>query len=619
MSEPTTADVEKRPVTHPSSSDPSVNHDDAQFDTPDAHIGVKKVEAAAKVYRGRTKWFLYLGYVNPRTFVLAFAQTDFTALERRIALASYIYSLDGTTTWTYLSWAQSSFGKHSLIASIQVAQSIIIAVGKPIVAKLADVTSRPVAYTSVLLFYVIGYIVIASANDTNQIAGGIVVYAMGYTGLQVLTSIIVADITSLQYRGLVQGLTSAPFILNAFVSAFISESVLGPTFSGWRWGYGMFAILIPAALSPLILTLFWAEHAAYKRGYLEREKSVPLGEKIKRAIIDIDVLGLLLLSAGVALLLLPLTLANNAKGKWHNQSMIAMIVLGPIFLIAFGIYEWRFSPKPLAPGRFLKNPSVVIASLIGFFDFVSFYLTYTYLYSFVYITQPSWSVRELTYFANTQSVALTVFAIMAGVIMRFTHRFKWLLVFGLTVRLAGVGMMIHSRGARGGAAELVINQVIQGFGGGIASLTTTVGSQASVPHRDVAIVTALVLLVTEIGGVVGNAIAGAIWSNTMPGQLRKHLPGLSDEEVTTLFGSIIAVGTYPEGSPERNGAIAAYDEVMKRMLIAAVVIAVIPLILSFFMPNWYLGDTQNAVTEKNIAGEKEEAVNEKEGRHEASA
>lgn len=58
----------------------------------------------------------------------------------------------------------------------------------------------------------------------------------------------------------------------------------------------------------------------------------------------------------------------------------------------------------------------------------------------------------------------------------------------------------------------------------------------------------------------------------MPGQLRKHLPGLSDEEVTTLFGSIIAVGTYPEGSPERNGAIAAYDEVMKRMLIAAVVI-----------------------------------------------
>lgn len=596
MSEPTT-DVEKRPPTHPSTSDSSVSHDDPQFDTPDAHIGVKKVEAAAKIYRGRAKWFLYLG----------------------IAFASYIYSLDGTTTWTYLSWAQSSFGKHSLIASIQVAQYIIIAVGKPIVAKLADVTSRPIAYSSVLLFYVIGYIVIASAHNTNQLAGGIVVYALGYTGLQVLTSIIVADITSLQYRGLVQGLTSAPFILNAFVSAFISESVLGPTFSGWRWGYGMFAILVPVALAPLIVTLFWAEHAAYKRGYLEHERSTPISEKIKRGVTDTDVFGLLLLSAGVALLLLPLTLANNAKGRWHNPSMIAMIVLGPIFLIAFAIYEWKFSPKPLAPGRFLRNPSVVIASLIGFFDFVSFYLTYAYLYSFVYITQPSWSVRELTYFANTQSVALTVFAIMAGVIMRFTHRFKWLLVFGLVVRLIGVGIMIHSRGARGSAAELVITQIIQGFGGGIASITTGVGAQASVPHRDVAIVTALVLLVTEIGGVVGNAIAGAIWSNTMPGQLRKNLPFLSDEEVSTLFGSIITVGTYPEGSPERTGAILAYDEVMKRMLIAAVVIAVIPLGLSFFMPNWYLGDVQNAVTEKNIAGEKEGDVDKKEGRVEATA
>lgn len=129
-------------------------------------------------------------------------------------------------------------------------------------------------------------------------------------------------------------------------------------------------------------------------GYLEHERSTPISEKIKRGVIDTDVFGLILLSAGVALFLLPLTLANGAKGRWYNReskprllvrkpcwkltnpsmrlaSMIAMIVLGPIFLIAFAIYEWKFSPKPVAPGRFLRNPSVVIASLIGFFDFVS--------------------------------------------------------------------------------------------------------------------------------------------------------------------------------------------------------------------------------------------------------
>ena len=43
----------------------------------------------------------------------------------RIALASYIYSLDGQTTYNYLAFATSAFDKHSLISTIQVAQSVI--------------------------------------------------------------------------------------------------------------------------------------------------------------------------------------------------------------------------------------------------------------------------------------------------------------------------------------------------------------------------------------------------------------------------------------------------------------------------------------------------------------
>ena len=42
-----------------------------------------------------------------------------------LGLAAYIYSLDGTTTWNYLAFVTSSFGDHSLISTIQVAQSII--------------------------------------------------------------------------------------------------------------------------------------------------------------------------------------------------------------------------------------------------------------------------------------------------------------------------------------------------------------------------------------------------------------------------------------------------------------------------------------------------------------
>lgn len=49
--------------------------------------------------------------------------------------------------------------------------------------------------------------------------------------------------------------------------------------------------------------------------------------------------------------------------------------------------------------------------------------------------------------------------------------------------------------------------------------------------------------------------------------------------------------------------LSAYDDVMKILTIVATCFAVAPLVLSFFMPNWYLGDQQNAVENKNLAGE----------------
>ena len=275
-----------------------------------------------------------------------------------------------------------------------------------------------------------------------------------HRGLQLLTSVIVADITTLKWRGLVSGLTSAPFIINAFVSANIATQVLER--SGWRWGYGMFAILVPAALSPLIVTLFWAEQKAKRLGL------VPVVSKPVHASIvgrvwsfaqQLDFIGLLLIGTSVALILLPLTLAQGAKHQWHNResscallmnavltcssslaSMIAMIVVGCILLPVVAAWEIYVAKRPVIARRFLTNRTVILAAWIGFFDFFSFYLTTTYLYSFILITKP-WSLLDVTYFNQTQSVALTVFGIIAGLSMRFLHRYKWLLVAGLAVRL----------------------------------------------------------------------------------------------------------------------------------------------------------------------------------------
>ena len=134
--------------------------------------------------------------------------------------------------------------------------------------------------------------------------------------------------------------------------------------------------------------------------------------------------------------------------------------------------------------------------------------------------------------------------------------------------------MVHSRGANGSTAEIIWTQILQGLGGGFATVANQVAAQASIPHADLAIVTAILLLMTEIGGGVGNAIgtylyrwnfinllmttfeAGAMWSATMPGNLEKELPQLSENERKALFGSITDVLKYPRGDPIREGVIA---------------------------------------------------------------
>ncbi|KAF9234946.1 major facilitator superfamily domain-containing protein [Melanogaster broomeanus] len=521
----------------------------------DAHLGVRKVEAALRRH--------------------------------------YIYSLDGSTTYAYLTFAASSFGEHSLISSITVAQSLIIAVGKPVIAKVADISSRGTAYVGVLFFYVIGYIVIASAPNVSTIAGGIILYAVG---LQLLTQIIIADITTLEWRGLVASLVSAPFLVNAFIGSNISAYVI--EHAGWRWGYGMFAILVPVALAPLIITLLWAERKASKLAFIEAAE--PYSDRIHAAE-RLDLVGLILLGAAISLILLPLTLSQTVHGKWGNGSIISMLVVGVFLLSVFAYWDLCIASRPVIAPRFVKNRSVIFASFIGFFDFMSFYLTYTYLYSFVLVVKP-WSLIDATYFMQTQTVALTFFGIIAGISMHLMHRYKYVLVFGLVVRLVGVAMMIHSRGANGSDAELVWTQILQGLGGGLAAVSAQVGAQAAVPHADVAIITAVVLLVTEIGGAVGNACAGAIWSNTMPDNLAKYLPWLTDEQRAELYGSITSVTSSPRGDPVREGVIQAYDDTMKLMIICATALSVVPVLLALGMPNWYLGDKQNAVDAADLTG-----------------
>jgi len=99
-----------------------------------------------------------------------------------------------------------------------------------------------------------------------------------------------------------------------------------------------------------------------------------LGKRALGWALDIDAVGLILFGAGWACVLLPLTLVNKGQLWWDSYKIITLLVVGGVVLIVFVVYESRLAVKPLFPARFFRNPTIMIAALIGFFDFVSFYL-----------------------------------------------------------------------------------------------------------------------------------------------------------------------------------------------------------------------------------------------------
>ena len=54
----------------------------------------------------------------------------------------------------------------------------------------------------------------------------------------------------------------------------------------------------------------------------------------------------------------------------HLASIILMLAFGVALLVIFAIWDLRYASLPVITPAFVKNRSVVFASLIGCFDFV---------------------------------------------------------------------------------------------------------------------------------------------------------------------------------------------------------------------------------------------------------
>lgn len=262
-----------------------------------------------------------------------------------ILLCAWAYSLDTSFVFKQDSFTALSLTETAVTSPLLVATRVIFAVSKPILAKISDVSSRPATYVLVLLFYAVGCILIASSTNAVSNIIGQAFVAVGSSGLETLSDIIVGDLTPLKWRGFMWSLLSLPFILNFWLSGIIVHML---STNEWRWRYGMFAIIMPVVLSPAILIMLFFQKKAAKLVIIEPRKKLPLKRRVWNFLIQMDALGLLIMTLGWTLLLIPFSLYPLVDNGWKNPSLIAMIVVGGVLLIAYVLYEVYIAPVPSA-------------------------------------------------------------------------------------------------------------------------------------------------------------------------------------------------------------------------------------------------------------------------------
>ncbi|KAG6229101.1 hypothetical protein E4U26_000523 [Claviceps purpurea] len=537
--------------------------------------GIVRVEAVSSVITTLDRFFIFTG----------------------VFLLAYVYGLDGTLRYAYQPTATSSFSEHSLSATVNVLRSAISVGAQPTAAKIADVFGRVELICVSVLFYVVGTIVEAVADNVDTFSGGAIIYQIGYTMLTLLVEVIIADITSTRARLFFSYIPALPFIINTWVSGDISSAVLaGP---GWKWGIAMWAIIMPVCALPLIGSLMVVTRRAKRQGLLGNYTTAFKQLGFQNLAIELfwllDVIGIILIIAVLDLILVPFTIAGGESSKWGEAHIIAPLVIGILCIPAFIFWELR-APHPLIPFKDMKDRGVWAPMGIAIFLNFAFTMQSDFLYT-VLLVAFDFSIKAATRVQSLYSFTSVIVGPLLGLLVYKVKRLRIFVIAGTLLYTVAFGLLIHFRGASGSIssaqAGVIGAQILLGIAGGLVPYTAQASLQVNLKHEHLAVLTGIFLATYNIGSALGNTVSGAIWSQVLPGKLNSLLNPLNSTLGTTMYMNPLSTYTlYPMGTPERTAMVQSYQSVQKLLTITGICLCVPLILFAILLRNPRLDDRQ---------------------------
>ncbi len=414
-----------------------------------------------------------------------------------LLLVMFIAALDQTIVSTALPTIVGDLGGLQHLSWVVTSYLLASTVVGPLYGKLGDLYGRKRLLQVALALFLAGSALCGLAQTMSQLIAFRAVQGLGGGGLIVIAMAVVGDLVAPRDRGRYQGL---------FGGVFGVATVAGPLLGGffvdnlsWRW---IFYINLPlgAVALAVISTAFSARPAT------ERHR--------------IDWLGTIVLAAGLSGVIVYTSLGGTTYA-WDAPGMLAAIAGGIALLAVFPFVESR-AAEPILPLELFQNGTFRTTSSIGFIIGFALFGSVTFVPLYLQVVKGH-TATESGLLMTPMMLGLLLTGVASGLLISRSGRYRPFPIAGTA--LAAVALFLLSRlDVSTPMPEVGVYLLLLGLGLGLVMQVLVLAAQNAVDHRLLGVATSGSALARQVGGSIGVAVFGAIFTNRLDHELARRMP-----------------------------------------------------------------------------------------------